>query len=190
MKRGESRKAKGCHEKRDRGSHDRRLITTSGRDGRKRGKDVCLKNARRDSRAMLSLLNDYRARRSRSTPLLDSIGMFTEGRMAALDGRLRFLTSAATDCQRLVATCPHDSVLDDSAPKSRCPRPIVPPLWQMCKTNPNDERGQNREPLFFRRKTNISSLRDPGVRTCFCETNPNRKSQDSWWQYVAKTPYG
>ncbi len=71
---------------------------------------------------------------------------------------------------------------------SVAPRTLLRPdhLCSSCKTNPNDGRGRNREPLFFRRKTNISSLRDPGVETCFCETNPNRELQDTWLQDIAK----
>jgi hypothetical protein len=51
---------------------------------------------------MLSLLKGYRARRSRSTSLLDGVGRFTKRRLAALDERFRLLTSAATAFQRFL----------------------------------------------------------------------------------------
>ena len=78
-----------------------RWIATSGRDGCRPGKDARLKSETLDARSMLSLLNGYRARRS-STSLPGCIGRFAAGRMAARDERLRLLTSAATDFQRLL----------------------------------------------------------------------------------------
>ena len=59
------------------------------------------------------------------------------------------------------------------------PELVLLALRQICKTNPNDDRGQNRETSCFRWKMNISSWRCPGERTCFCETNPNRKNQEA-----------
>jgi len=56
------------------------------------------------------------------------------------------------------------------------------------KTNPNGDRGQNRETSFFQRKMNISSWRGPGEKTCFYETNPNRELQNTWLQDVVKNP--
>jgi hypothetical protein len=54
------------------------------------------------------------------------------------------------------------------------------------KTNPNDGRGQNPKTSFFHWKMNISSWRGSGEKTCFYETNPNGKIQDTWWQDIAK----
>ena len=76
-------------------------IATSRHDGRWQWKDTRLKGGALDSSPMLSLLNGYRARRS-STSLPGCIGRFAAGRMAARDERLRLLTSAATDFQRLL----------------------------------------------------------------------------------------
>ena len=43
------------------------------------------------------------------------------------------------------------------------------------KTNPNDERGENRETPFSNEKLNISNLSGPRDETCFCETKPNER---------------
>ena len=60
------------------------------------------------SSPMLSLLNSYRARRSRSTSLLDCIERFLDRRKRCSRGSVRLLTSAATVGRRFVrrAKCP------------------------------------------------------------------------------------
>ena len=69
----------------------------------------------------------------------------------------------------------HDSVSDDSAQVAMLELVLLA-LRQICKTNPNDGRDQNRKRWFFYGKMNISDWRGPGERTCFYETNPNRES--------------
>ena len=68
----------------------------------------------------------------------------------------------------------HGLVSDDSA-QAVMLELVLPTLRPMCKTNPNDDRDQNRETSFFQWKMNISGWRCPGEKTCFCETNPNRE---------------
>ena len=137
-----------------------RWIAPSERDGRRQEKEARLKSETPGSSAMLSHLNGYRARRSRSTSLFDCIGRFTERRMAALDEQFRLLTSAATDSRRIAQ---HARLLTSAAtvvgrfsPGNEVGPARVPALRQMCKTNPNDGRAQNRKTSFFQRNANIS----------------------------------
>ena len=73
-----------------------------------------------------------------------------------------------------------------------CPVPlselVLPAMRQMCKTNPNRERGQNRKTAFFHGNMNISIRIRPGDETCFYETNPNKELQDPWWHGFVKKP--
>ena len=68
----------------------------------------------------------------------------------------------------------HDSVFDDSA-QVVMPELVLPTLRPKCKTNPNDERVQNRETSFFNGKPGISGWKCTSEKTFFYETNPNRK---------------
>ena len=67
----------------------------------------------------------------------------------------------------------HDSVSDDSTQVVMLERVLLA-LRQICETNPNDERVQNRETSFFHGKPDISGWRCPSEKTFFYETNPNR----------------
>ena len=72
-------------------------------------------------------------------------------------------------------------------PENEVGRARTPTLPPMCKTNPNDDRGQNRKTSFSHRKMNISVRLGVGGETFFYETNPNGEIQDAWWQAVMKT---
>ena len=59
------------------------------------------------------------------------------------------------------------------------PERVLLALRQICKTNPNDDRGQDVETSFFQWKMNISDWRGPGEKTFFYETNPNKEKRES-----------
>ncbi len=128
-----------------------RWNATSGRDGRRQEKDTRLKSETLDSNIMLLLLNGCRARRSRSTSLLDCIGRFTERRMAALDDRFRLLTSVATGVGAIPGRQSFCFVLQNEA------------IWRSWP-NPKN-------PVFLG-NSKISIRIGSGDETCFYETNP------------------
>ena len=72
----------------------------------------------------------------------------------------------------------HGLVSDDSA-QAVMLELVLPTLRPMCKTNPNDDRGQNRKTSFSHRKMNISVRLGVGGETFFYETNPNGEIQDA-----------
>ncbi len=55
------------------------------------------------------------------------------------------------------------------------PETVLPALQQMCKTNPNDGRGQNLKTTFFHRNMNISIRHGGCGEVVFYETNPNKE---------------
>ena len=81
----------------------------------------------------------------------------------------------------------HGLVSDDSV-QVVMPELVLPTLRPMCKTNPNDDRGQNLETSIFQWKMDILGWKCPNEKTCFYETNPNRELQDTWRQGFVKKP--
>ena len=55
----------------------------------------------------------------------------------------------------------------------------APGRERLCKTNPNDGRGQNLKASFFRGKMDMSLRIGPDNKTFFCETNPNEEKRMS-----------
>ena len=129
-----------------------RWIATSGREGRRQEKDARLNNETLASSTMLSLLNGYRARRSRSTLRSTSLPgcfraaipfprgkltlrstslpgcfrRFAERRIAALDERFRLLTTsyvAGVGGYRLSTS--FAACPHDFAPGIPCPSPVA-----------------------------------------------------------------
>ena len=154
-----------------------RWIATSGRDGRRQEKDVRLKSSTLDSSIVLSLLNGYRARRSRSTSLLDCIGRFTERRMAELDERFRLLTSAATNRQRIAqqAHLLTSVATGVGAIPGRQSFGLVLQNEAKCRlwSNPKD--------ISFPGNAKISICFGSGDETCFYETNPYARVRFRPW---------
>ncbi len=150
-----------------------RWIATSGRDGRRQEKKARLKSETPGSSTVLSLLNDYRARRSRSTSLPDRIGRLNERRKAVFDARIRLFA----DFQRFLQPV-HVVLSPHAVSKSRCRKRFCR-QERTCKTKPNGGRVQNRKTSFFRRNTNFLISSNLHEKTCFCETNPNREKRGS-----------
>ncbi len=158
-----------------------RWIATSGREGRRQEKDARLNNETLASSTMLSLLNGYRARRSRSTSRSTSLPgcfrRFAERRIAALDERFRLLTTsymAGVGGYRLsasLAACPHDF-----APGTPCPNPVAgnssAGAKDVAKTKPNVGRVQDWKASFFSGNTNISIRPGVGCENTFLRNEP------------------